>query len=127
MAITPIGIYAQATGKIATQANGQLGKDDFLKLLVAQMKYQDPLDPMSDTEFVAQMTQFSSLEQLLDLKESFTSFQSLAMIGRTIQAYAANGSIIEGKVSGVDMTTVLPALRLEDGSYIALKDVFAVK
>jgi flagellar basal-body rod modification protein FlgD len=46
-----------------TSQSGSLGKDDFLKLLIAQMQHQDPLKPMDDTAFVAQLAQFSSLEQ----------------------------------------------------------------
>ena len=44
-----------------------LGKDEFLGLLVTQMQYQDPLEPTNDTEFIAQMAQFSSLEQMQNL------------------------------------------------------------
>ena len=52
-------------------SNTQLGKDAFLKLLVAQMQNQDPLNPQSNEEFVAQLSQFTQVEQLMDLSSQF--------------------------------------------------------
>jgi flagellar basal-body rod modification protein FlgD len=62
------------TGAAGSQAI--LGKDDFLKLLITQLRYQDPLEPMKGTEFAAQLAQFSSVEQLANINTNLT--QTLA-------------------------------------------------
>ncbi|SDB88683.1 flagellar basal-body rod modification protein FlgD [Pelagirhabdus alkalitolerans] len=53
-----------------SEPSSELGKDEFLKLLMAQIQNQDPLDPMDDREFISQMTTFSSLEQMMNMNES---------------------------------------------------------
>ncbi len=75
---------------------GTMGKEDFLKLLVAQLSHQDPLQPMENTEFVAQLAQFSSLEQLMSVNSNLgllqvaetamTNSQVTYLIGKEVEA-----------------------------------------
>jgi len=64
---------ASAAATAATGANSALGKDAFLHLLVTQMRYQDPLSPMDNSQFAAQLAQFSSLEQLVQVNTNLTA------------------------------------------------------
>ena len=67
-------LSTQAMGATTpTEPQNALGKDAFLRILVTQMKNQNPLEPLKDTEFIGQMTQFSSLEQLTNLFESIST------------------------------------------------------
>ena len=66
-----------ATGSLTGNMKGQLGQDAFLKLLVTQLRYQDPTKPIADTEFIAQLAQFSSLEQLTTIADATSELRDL--------------------------------------------------
>lgn len=66
------------------KVGSQLGKEDFLLLLVTQMQYQDPLDPADNTEFVAQLAQFSALEQMSNLNQTVSNNSAYALIGQEV-------------------------------------------
>ncbi|WP_058303934.1 flagellar hook capping FlgD N-terminal domain-containing protein [Gorillibacterium timonense] len=59
--------YSSGNTSTASKTDNSLGKDEFLKILIAQLKNQDPMNPMKDQEFIAQMAQFSSVEQLSNM------------------------------------------------------------
>jgi len=81
------------TGGAITGAmkGGVMGKDDFLKMLVAQLKHQDPMNPMEGQEFAAQLAQFSSVEQLVQLNQQYeTQAESTAALAESL---ANNGAL----------------------------------
>jgi flagellar basal-body rod modification protein FlgD len=61
--------YVDGTNKDQT-ANKELGKDEFLNMLITQLRYQDPMEPMKDQDYIAQLAQFSQLEQLENMSAS---------------------------------------------------------
>lgn len=91
-------------GKVST--NG-LGKDDFLKLLVTQLQHQDPTAPMDDKEFIAQMAQFSSLEQMTNMSQNFQRLQGVLasseaaqVLGKTVLIQDGE-NVVTGQVSEI--------------------------
>ena len=70
------GNYPSLSAKDASQRNSQLKMEDFLQLLTSQITNQDPLEPMKDTEFIAQMANIASLEQMNQFSEGFSKFAS---------------------------------------------------
>lgn len=110
-----------STSKKNTSA---LGKDEFLNLLVKQLQYQDPLEPSSDTEFIAQMAQFSSLEQMQNLNDTFSQFQSYSMVGKYATANYGMETL-EGYVESV--TTVGDTTyAVIDGTTVDIKEIYKV-
>jgi flagellar basal-body rod modification protein FlgD len=93
----------------------QLGKNDFLNLLAAQMQYQNPLEPMSDTAFIAQLAQFSSLEQMEAMSSSMLAMQSYNMVGKLVSA--SNVLCDDGLVRNIDGYVEYVVQR--DGGYFA--------
>lgn len=81
----------------------ELGKDDFLQLLITQLKHQDPTKPMDDKQFIAQMAQFSSLEQMTNLGQEFAKVSGIVSRGNALNLLGKQVEILEGeqRVSGV--------------------------
>ncbi len=103
--------------------NAQLGEDAFLKLLTTQLRNQDPLKPMDDTQSVAQLAQFSALQASTQLKDAFASFQSnfsvmqsAGLLGKTVSAQAAdaNGNVttVTGTVKTISVINGQPQFTL---------------
>jgi flagellar basal-body rod modification protein FlgD len=89
---------SSSTPLVSGNATSSLGKDDFIKLLVTQLQNQDPLDPLKDSDFIAQLAQFSSLEGIQQLNTNISSLllqqqlaQSTGLIGKKI-TFSVTGS-----------------------------------
>jgi len=110
------GYTPVSTSKTTQQTNG-LGKDTFMKLLVAQMRQQNPMEPTDDKEMIAQMTQFSMLEQITNLATSSadaaasTSMgQAVTLLGHTVTYLGSDGAVQTGTVDEVKMVSGKPNL-----------------
>jgi flagellar basal-body rod modification protein FlgD len=114
-------IKTTGAGSAATQdvsgKNAQMGKDQFLKLFVAQLQHQDPMNPMQDQDFMGQMASFSTLEQVTNMAAANQAManhlqlsQSVGLIGRTVtwmdESDATHTGVVE-KVTQIDGTSVL--------------------
>lgn len=78
---------------------GELGKDQFITLLITQLQHQDPLNPVDDKEFVSQMAQFTSLEQMQNLNASFSANKAFSLLGKYVKATIEENDT-ERKVEG---------------------------
>jgi flagellar basal-body rod modification protein FlgD len=105
--------------------NSQLGQDAFLKLLTTQLQNQDPLHPMDQTQSIAQLAQFSSLQATTELKDAFAAFQSnfsvmqsAGLLGKTVSAQAAdaagNVTTVTGIVKTIAVINGTPEFTLAD-------------
>ena len=133
------GVYPAASSSPVTASAssgetfiGGASKNDFLKLLVAQLQNQDPMKPMEDTQFIAQMAQLNTVEQLTAMNNQLTEFlnsqalsQASALIGKTVEAAAPGGSVINGIVEEVRVQQGKPIL-VVNGKSVNPADVWSI-
>lgn len=122
------------------EPSSELGKDEFLKILMAQLQNQDPLDPLDDKDFIAQMATFSSLEQLMNMSESIDALvqnqlispivQYSHMVGKEVTYTGKNeeGSqeAITSKVKAVSQKDGWAVFELENGEKIMADSILKV-
>ncbi|MBU1262385.1 hypothetical protein KKG61_02535 [bacterium] len=122
-----------ATVPSATQKMG-LGKDQFLELLTAQLKNQNPLEPMENTAFIAQLATFSQLEQLIAMNSSFTNFMNsstkgsaLSMLGKEVTGTTEKGEQVKGKAIAVEFKEGKTVVTLEGDIKVPFENILQVK
>lgn len=89
------------TKKTEDKKNNTLDKDAFLQLLVTQMQYQDPLEPTDNSEWMSQMAQFSQMEALNNLSNSFSNSQALGLVGEYVLLNTTDASGNAKQVGGL--------------------------
>lgn len=131
---TPISSLFEPKPAATSTPGNTLGKDAFLKLLVAQLKYQDPTAPTDSAQFMAQTAQFTQVEKLEEIAAAVTSsltaqsvFGVSAMVGRTVSWLNADGTELSGVVHTASFTAAGPYLTVADGTQVAMGDITSVR
>ncbi len=109
-----------------TAADQSLGKDAFLKLLVAQLRYQDPSSPTDSSQMMAQTAQYSMVEKLSDLLVTNQSSSAIALVGKEVVWDNALGVEQSGVVTGVSISGGKAVLEVGDES-VSLESVMKVR
>jgi flagellar basal-body rod modification protein FlgD len=104
----------------------KLGQDEFIKILVTQLTSQDPLNPQKDTEFVAQMAQFSAMESTKAMQTEIQTLRANSLIGHTVAVKVDRSDNVIGEVSGVDSAKGAPQIIVNGVSY-PVSDVVRVE
>ena len=100
-------LVEKQTKKKETMGTSEVGKDQFLQLLVTQMRNQNPLEPASDTEWISQLANFSSLEAMQNMSSTMTGTQAMSMVGKYVDIVSKTDSGKTASESGyVDFVNV---------------------
>ena len=112
---------AETSAKKATKSNSGMDKDAFLQLLVAQMKYQDPLEPTSNTEYISQYAQFSQVEQMQNMSSSMDLQRASSLVGKEVYIKTTTSSgdtkLVQGRVDYVSYENNKAYLYINEQKY----------
>ena len=117
--------FNKSIQKDGRKAAGTMGKDDFLRLLVTQLENQDPTSPLDDKEFISQMAEFSTLEQMTQMNTTLSNLivnnkinLSYSLLGRYVEVLDSNtGEVQSGVVSEVSFGNGTPSISFNGLTY----------
>lgn len=128
MAVEAIGSELSST--TSELAQSRLGQEDFIKLFLTELTFQDPLEPINNREFLAQMAQFANLEQTRVTNENTNNLvsmnatsQSLGLLGRQVEVNITNGGTVIGSVTAIAFSSTGPVLSVRQSDGSVLTDV----
>lgn len=122
MRINDVATAQQPTAGTAGTSN-QLDQDAFMRILVAQLRYQDPLSPMNDREFIAQMTQFSTLNQVQTLVRNQMTMLGASLLGQRFVVESASGEHAESTVTSIRWKGDNLMINTDDGRSLTLREI----
>lgn len=111
----------------AQTANNAISQDEFVKLFLAQLNYQDPLEPLNNREFLAQLAQFSALEQSRQINDNLVgllavnaSNQGVALLGKNVEVEVSAGQKFNGVIEAVHYNGTSPefTVKAANGSFV---------
>ena len=112
---------ADSLSSTKKRSNSSLDKEAFLQLLVAQMKYQDPLEPTSNTEYISQLATFSTLEEMQNMNATMQAQQASSLVGKTVIMKITNGvgdiSYVSGRVDYIQRENSRTYVSIEGNLY----------
>jgi flagellar basal-body rod modification protein FlgD len=128
MAVEAIGSELSST--TTELAKSSLGQEDFIKLFLTELTFQDPLEPINNREFLAQMAQFANLEQTRITNENTNNLvsmnatgQSLDLLGRQAQITTTTGADVIGTISAISFSSTGPVLTVTQTNGTVVTDV----
>ncbi|HLJ55020.1 MAG TPA: flagellar hook capping FlgD N-terminal domain-containing protein [Chthonomonadaceae bacterium] len=129
MAIAPVSSSDPSTAlstAVQQTAGGQLGEQQFLQLLVTQLTNQDPLQPQDQSQFLAQLAQFSTVEGVNNMASAQSKLQASSLLGKTVAAQVVTNNVpatVSGQVTAVRYGADGVHVDLADGSDITLDQI----
>ncbi|HEX5127893.1 MAG TPA: flagellar hook capping FlgD N-terminal domain-containing protein [Rhodocyclaceae bacterium] len=123
MAVEAIGGITSSTAAATAAPTSTLGQADLLKIMLTELQFQDPLKPVDNTEFIAQLAQFTTLEQTKQLNDSIDTLlsmqagtQSIGLLGRDVQVTLPQGGTVVGTVTSFTFVDGQPNLTIKDST-----------
>jgi flagellar basal-body rod modification protein FlgD len=131
-ATTPATSPATAGSSSASQPtpenpNGVLGQNDFLKLMVAQLQAQNPLEPGNSNEFINELAQFTQVEQVTNLANANELSSAIGLIGRSVSYNNPSGEAVTGKVQSVQSSASGTTVTVEGVTGVKLASITEVE
>jgi flagellar basal-body rod modification protein FlgD len=120
------GTATDGGGEAVTNPNGMLGQNDFLKLMIAQLQAQNPLEPGNANEYVNELAQFTQVEQTTNLANASELSGAVQLIGHTVTYNDPAGSLTTGKVQSVQSSASGTTVTVEGVGGVKLTSITEV-